>query len=73
MPVVVNDPGLEALLVQMALSAVPLVESLCIQAVQPMHARGELVELDFDEDVEVGPHLHPAVDSPAEEPGDLRE
>jgi hypothetical protein len=55
----------EARLEEMARASVPEVEPLRVDAVQPLDAAGQTRLADLDDQVDVGAHLHCAVDAPA--------
>ncbi|HST24752.1 MAG TPA: hypothetical protein VLJ76_02060 [Gaiellaceae bacterium] len=73
MPLVVDHPRGEAFLVKVSLAAVPAVESLGVETVEPVHARRKPVAWRLDEQVVMRPHQAPGVNAPAEHFGDLTE
>jgi hypothetical protein len=50
----------------MSLAPVATVESLCVQAVQPVHARRKALARRFHEQVVMRPHEAPRMNPPAE-------
>jgi hypothetical protein len=66
MAFVVDDPGGEALLVQVSLPPVPAIEALGVQAVQAMHPGRQPLAMRLDQKVVVGAHETPRVEPPAE-------
>jgi len=70
---VVDHPGPEALLEEVALPAVPAVEPLRVQAVQAVHHRRQLLARSLDDEVVVRAHQAPREQADAEQPGGLLE
>jgi hypothetical protein len=71
--VVLDRERREALPEQVAPALVAAVEGLRVDAVQPLHARGEAVELRFDDEVVVVRHQAEDVDPPVVAFDDARE
>jgi hypothetical protein len=63
--VVLDEPGREAVTEQVAGTVVPLVEPLGVQAVEAVHAVGEVGPSRVGDDVVVGVHQDEGVDVPA--------
>jgi hypothetical protein len=63
---VADEPRVEAALEHVPATAVALVEELCVAAVQPLHACGEVRGRRLDDEVVVGVHQAVPVDDPAE-------
>jgi hypothetical protein len=70
---VADDPRPEALLEQVPLSAMPAVEPLGVQAVQPVHHRGQLLTRALDDQVVVRSEHRPGDEAHTEQVGGLIE
>jgi hypothetical protein len=72
-PLVLDHAAFEAALEEMALAVVAAVEADRVQAIQPLHPRGQLRLVRVDEEVEVVVEQVPAHDPPAVTARDLDE
>jgi hypothetical protein len=73
MVVVLDDPRMEALLEQMPLSLPPRVETLRVDACEPVHAQRQALSFHLHQQVEVRSHQAPGVQLPVEFRGDAPE
>jgi hypothetical protein len=70
---VADHPRPEAFLEQMSLSAMPAIETLRVQAVQPVHHPRQLLARPFDDQVVMGPEQRPGDEAGSEQIGGLVE
>jgi hypothetical protein len=66
MAFIMDEPGREALLVQVSFARVTAVEALCVEPVESMHSGRQALARRFDQKVVVGAHEAPGVELPAE-------
>jgi hypothetical protein len=62
----VDEPGREALLVEVSFPTMPAIEALCVQPVQTVHSGRQAIPRRLYQEVVVRPHEAPRVDLPTE-------